>query len=176
MARVRKVSGNTAEAGLSSGGGFKNYPVGEYIGQIIDIKQDKLKSEANKGKEVNHVQFRFTEAGPDETLAGKKFTAFRVPEFTEWSSGTAAWLHFQFYKALGVTFPPKGEDGEVTYPDIDDMLGEEVGIQIGLEDTNRVDEATGGFTQRNTVVRFFPASDGVTVVAGAGGDEDGFTL
>lgn len=174
MARVRKVSGATAEAGLS-GGAFKNYPVGEYIGQIIDIKQDKIKSGNNKGKEVLHVQFKFTEAGPDESLVGKKFTAFRVPDFEEWASGSAAFLHFQFYKALGVTFPPKGEDGDVEYPDFDDMLGEEVGIQIGLEDTNKVDEETGEFTKRNAVVRFFPASDGVTVTE-AEGEDEGFTL
>lgn len=175
MARVRKVSGATAEAGLSSGT-FKNYPVGEYIGQIIDVKEGTFAKSGPNAKPSLNIQFKFTEA-PDESLVGKKFTAFRVPDFPEFASGSAAWLHFQIYKALGVVFPPKGEDGDVEYPDFDEMLGEEVGIQIGLEDTNKVDEATGEFTKRNSVVRFFPASDGITVPeGGAGDDSEGFTL
>lgn len=176
MARTIKANGDAA----NDTGRFKNYPVGEYIGEIIDVERTKFaKTGDNKNMDAMNVKVRFTEAGPGEQYVGKKFVAFRVPDEPEFASGAAAYRFYQFYKAVGVPFPGKGEEFDVELPEHEDLLGEEIGIELGLEDTNKEDpDNPGEFLKRNAVVRFFPASDGVKDTSGAGDgtDPDEFSL
>lgn len=183
MARTVTVSGDDAK---NSAGGFKAYPEGEYIGEIIDIKTvafAKSGAHADKAKyPANNIQFKFTEAGPGEEFVGKKFTAWQVPDFFAFASGKSAWLAYQFYKAAGVTFPEKG-NGEAELPDLEDLWGEEIGLRITREartDANgdTVTDDDGNTVYQNRVAAFFPASKGVKVTEGTAGPDDsaGFTL
>ena len=157
MAREIEVSGKTVTEAETSGNFV--YPEGEYIGTIIDVKPSKggfAKSGANEGKPALDIYVRFTESGTG-VGEGKKFVAFRNPDFPEFASGKAAWLFFQFYKALGVEFP-KGEDqASVELPDLEEIIGQDIGLRLGIE------KGTGQFegNDRNRVVAWFDASKGV---------------
>lgn len=183
MARTVGVSGADAKSAESTG--FKAYPEGEYIGEIIDVKSAafaKSGQHADKTKyPANNIQVKFTEAGPGEEFVGKKFTAWQVPDFPKFASGKSAWLFYQFYKATGVEFPEG--DGDVELPDLDDLYGEEIGIRISREEQQDAAGNTllgddGEPKYRNRVSAFFPASKGVKVTGGgeAAGAGGGFTL
>lgn len=169
MARTVSVSGEDAK-NSESAGSYKPYPDGNYIGEIIDVTTDTVKSEANKGLTRLNVKVKFTESNTGKGV-GKKFVAWGVPDFSKWKTGGVAFEFYQFYKALGVQFPEG--DGDVDLPDLEDLIGEEIGITL----------KTGGNLKgepRNEVDRFFPASKGVgdsVAVADDAADEgDDFTL
>lgn len=169
------VSGEDAKA---SSGVFKAYPEGEYVGEIIDVKQSAVKGGANKGKPTLEVQFKFTEAGPGDEFVGKKYKEFQVPLFGKWASGKSAFQFYQFFKALGVVFPEG--DGEVELPDIEDLWGQEVGIRLTREEKedgkgNKVTDDDGNQVYVNRTSGFFPASKGIKASAPADA-EGGFTL
>lgn len=180
MARTATVSGADAK---NSAGGFKAYPEGDYIGEIIDIKTVPFaKSGAHADKEkypANNIQVKFTEAGPGEEFVGKKFTAWQVPDFFKFASGKSAWLAYQFYKSVGVVFPEG--DGDVELPELDDLWGEEIGIRITREERTDKDgdpvlDDDGNPVYQNRVSAFFPPSKGVKVTGGSGEAESGFSL
>lgn len=157
MARTVHVSGDDAKA-AESGGSFL-WPAGDYIGEIIDVKEaEYAKQGANKGKPALNVKVRFTESGTGKGV-GKKFVAWQVPDFPKFASGSSAFLYYQFYKALGVVFPKEGEEGEVELPDLIDLLEQEIGLKLEIEPG----DAAKGYKDRNKVAGFFPASKGVEV-------------
>ncbi|MGB4581380.1 MAG: hypothetical protein WBI91_05905, partial [Coriobacteriia bacterium] len=130
MARTVEVSGEDAK---SSESGFPVYAKGEYIGEIIDVKNSvAAKQGLNAGKPAIDLKVRFTESSTGEGI-GKRFTVFRVPVFPEWASGSVAFLFYQFFKAVGVVFPEKGK-GAVELPDNEDLLGQEVGVILDIEE------------------------------------------
>jgi hypothetical protein len=165
MGRTVTVDGDDA----ASGGSFL-YPDGEYIGEIIDVQSAKdgyAKSGANKGKPAINVKFRWEEAQKDGHV-GKKFVAWQVPDFPKFASGSAAFLYFQFYKALGVVFPKEGESGEVELPDFDDILGQTIGVRLSVEEG----DVSKGYKDRNKVSAFFPPDKGITVTTEASEEFD----
>jgi hypothetical protein len=166
MARTATVSGDDVKA--AEGGGFKVYPAGDYIGEIIDVKAAKdgaAKQGPNKGKPALNVTIKFTESGTGEGV-GKKFIAWQVPDFDKWDSGSVAFLYFQFYKALGVVFPKAGESGEIELPDLVDIIGQEIGVTLNIQ------AATEKYAASNKVAKFFPASDGVKIAEPTEDDEE----
>lgn len=171
MAREVAVSGTDAKASESTG--FKPWPAGNYIGTIIDVKATtfgKAKT-GNAAKPALNVTVKFTDSNTGKG-EGKKFIAWRVPDFPKWESGSSAFLFYQFYKALGVVFPPDGEDGKVEIPDLEELLDQEIGITLKIEKDNKD-------VPRNEVAGFFAASKGVgESVATADDSElaDEFTL
>lgn len=172
----RTVSGVSAsEAKDAVSNKFPVYPAGEYVGEIVDIKQDSIKSAANKGKPTLNIQVKFTESSTGEGI-GKKFTAFGVPDFPRWASDKVAFLFYQFYKALGVEFPEKG--GDVELPDLDDLWGQEIGVRLTVEEKEingkTVTDDEGEPVLQNRVGGFFPASKGIKATAAV--DKDEFTL
>lgn len=176
MGRSVAVSGTDAVAAESSGSFV--YPAGEYIGEIIKVDETKFaKQGQHKDYNALNVKVRFTESGTG-VGEGKKFVAWNVPDFPKFASGKSAWLFYQLYKALGVVFPEG--DGDVDLPDFEDILEQEIGLRLEIEDSkNAAGEITG---KRNRVVGFFPAKNGVkeskAPAAGAAGAEDdpNFTL
>lgn len=168
MARTVNVSGSDAKA--SENGGFAPLPVGDYIATIVGTTDKAIKSEANKGLPTLDVQFKITES-PDETLIGKKYTAFGVPVFPAWKNGKSAFLFYQFFKAVGVEFPKEGESGDVELPENEDLWGEDIGITAKVEKDNQ------GKDRNN--FGFFPASRGLKAdakIASAAADDDEFVL
>lgn len=151
---------SSAEDAKNAEAGFPVFPAGQYIMQIIDVEPTKAAKPGGPNSDLDaiNVKFRITESGTGEGV-GKKFTAFRVPQFTKWASGGVAFLHYQFYKALGVVF----EDGDTELPDNEDLLEQEIGVTLKIGDNN-----SGG--KRNEVSSFFPASKGITAVAPVEGD------
>jgi hypothetical protein len=154
MGRTVTVNGDDAQ------GGTFVYPAGEYIGQIIDVQVAK-DGFAKKGAHADkkkypalNVKLKWVEA-PNENHVGKKFVAWQVPDFPTFASGSAAFLYFQFYKALGVVFPKAGESGDVELPDFEDIVGEEIGVRLTVQ------EATEQYKASNKVGGFFPAEDGI---------------
>ena len=147
MARIVKTNGADAEAT----GGFVAYPDGKYIAQITDVKEVKCAKEgANAKMNALEVQFKIVESNTGRDSG--KYTDFRVPDEAKFpSSDKVAFKFYQFYKALGVKFPEG--DGEVELPDLDDLIGEEIGLELSTRQYNgKVQNETKGF---------FPASKGV---------------
>lgn len=177
----RTITGvSEAEAKEAASSVFKAYPAGEYIAKIIGTKKTTVaNSGANKETPAINVELKFTEAGPGDAYVGKKFTAFRVPDAPKFASGKNAFLFFQFYKALGVSFAEDGGDTEL--PDYEDLWGEEIGVRLVQEQKedgkgNVVEDDEGNPVMVNRVAAFFPASKGVKVTTTADDDETGFTL
>lgn len=162
MGRTVSVSGDNAAA---SDSGFPVFPAGEYIALIMDFKPSPYgfaKVGANKGKPANNVSLKFIESGTGEGI-GKKFTAFRVPDFAEFASGSSAFQFYQFYKALGVVFPGKGETFDVDLPDEEDIIGSEIGVRLVIDD---------GDKPRNSVAGWFDPAKGVVESAASGNAGD----
>jgi hypothetical protein len=172
MARTVTVNGDDVKA--AEGGGFKVYPAGDYIGEIIDVKAAKdgvAKQGPNKGKPAINVTIKFTESGTGEGV-GKKFIAWQVPDFQTWASGSSAFLFFQFYKALGVVFPKAGESGEAELPDFVDIIGQEIGVTLKIDGETLNDDGSVKYAASNKVARFFLASEGVKVSEPTEADEE----
>jgi hypothetical protein len=169
MARTRTISGDDVKA--ADEGGFALYTDGDYIGQIIDVKEAPYaKQGANAGKPALNVTIRIIESSTGEGV-GKKFIAWQVPDFDKFASGSNAWLYFQFYKALGVVFPKAGESEDVDLPELIDIIDQEIGFHLTIQ------EASGNYKAKNQVSRFFPASDGIEAVdAPPSKDDEAFTL
>lgn len=169
MARTFKVDGTAAEE-AAQGGQFTPYPSGDYVGEIIDVKDSFAANSGPNRKPTINVTFRIVESGTGKGV-GKKFTAWRVPAFDKWASGKVAFQFYQFWKAVGVEFPKAGESAEVELPDNEDLMGELIGFELFIEDDNKGQP-------RNNVRRFFPASEGVrdsTPAATSNGDLDTVT-
>lgn len=174
MARSITVSGSDAKAAESTG--FKPWPAGNYIGTIIDVKETTIGKVGSKSpnakKPALNVTVKFTDSNTGKG-EGKKFIAWRVPDFTKWASGEGAFLFYQFYKALGVVFPPDGEDGDVDVPDLEELLDQEIGIALKIEKDDKG-------VSRNAVAGFFAASKGVGEPVATADDDadlaDEFTL
>lgn len=169
MARTRTVNGDDVKA--AEEGGFSLYSEGDYIGQIIDVKEVKFaKQGANADKDAFNVTIRIIESSTGEGV-GKKFIAWQVPDFDKFASGSNAWLYFQFYKSLGVVFPKAGESGDVDLPELEDILEQEIGFHLVIEEAS----AANNNKAKNKVSKFFSADEGVEVAAPKEAD-DKFTL
>lgn len=161
MGRTVAVKAKDAKSAVE-GGKFKPYPEGEYIAEIIDVEEPEggIKSGQNRGKPTLKVTMRFTDE--NEVGAGKKYIEWGVPLFTEWASGKSAFLFYQFFKAVGVEFP---EDGDVDLPDNDELLGEEIGVRLTVQDSNKLDPdfppEDEVYLKQNRTGGFFPASRGI---------------
>lgn len=165
MARTVVTSKSQAKAATA---GFTPIPDGDYIAEIVGTKDAKVKSEANKGKPTLDVDFRVVE-GSEE---GRKFKVFGVPMFTEWASGSVAFLFYQFFGALGIKFD---EDGETELPENEELWGQNVGVTAKSTYDKERD-------RYNTQYYFFDPAKGIKnppkAVGAAGSDdtEDEFDL
>jgi len=169
MSREVKVSGDEA---VNATKGFTPLKAGQYIGKIIDVKPGKFKGTNSKGQDKIEVQYKIIESGTGEGT-NRKLKDFNVPLQGAWLNGSSAFIFYQFFGALGVEFPKKGESATVTLPDDDELMGEEVGLNLTIEDSNKKDD-DGEWIKANKVAGYFPASKGLKVVVTA--DEDEFTL
>jgi len=169
MSREVPVSGDAA---VSATSGFTPLKAGQYIGKIIDVKPGTFKGANSKGQEKIEVQYKIIESGTGEGV-NRKIKDFNVPLQGEWLNGSSAFIFYQFFGALGVEFPKKGESGTVTLPDDDELMGEEIGLNITIEDSNKKDD-DDEWIKVNKVAGYFPASKGLKVVVTA--DENEFTL
>lgn len=179
MSRTVSVSGADAVE-AKSGGNFEVFAPGKFVATIIDVKEDVYKSVAHKGKPRLIVQFRIDDT-PHEDGAGKnrRLKTFNIPLFPKWASGSIAFQFYQFFGALGVEFPEDG--GDIDLPDDDDILGEQIGIFVKQEYSDK------GVLQ-NVVDGYFDAGDGPSeynpappkppkdAPAAAGGTNDDFDL
>ena len=160
---------NDQQAAKEATTGFKAYPAGDYIAEIIDVQESAVKTGANKGLATLSVQFRIVE--PEE-MAGKKFRDFGVPLFQKWSSGKAAFTHFQFFKNLSET--PVDFSGEtVELPDDEDLYEQTIGVRLKVEPKQDSDEL------QNRIGGYFNVSEGLKnppKLDGEGGDEGDFAL
>lgn len=168
MARTVNVSGSKAAEATA---GFPTIPAGKYIAKIVDVKEAKTEGKSNpvnKGLPVLVVRYKITESSNGEGV-GRQFTDFQVPLFKEWNTGSTAFTFYTFFKALGVEFPKKGEDGDVELPENEDIAGEEIGLVLGVE--QKFGAPKGETT--NKVKNYFAASDGLPEPKET---EDEFTL
>lgn len=154
MARSVKASGDAAAAT----GGFTPLPAGEYIMTITDVKKSTVgKSGENEKTPALDIEFKIAESGTG-TGVGRKFISFRQIDVPAFASGKSGFMFYQFYKALGVEFPKEGEDAEVELPDLQELLGEEVGVRLSKEPADEYNE-----NGSNRIKAYFPASKGLKV-------------
>lgn len=151
MGRTINVNKTAAQEALT---GPKALPEGKYIGTIISVKEEKFKTGNNVGKPRLVVQYKIIESGTGSG-EGRRITDFAVPLDPD---TTVAFRLYNFFGAIGVEF-----DGDtVDLPDNDDIQGEEIGLVIGQEeDRQGATDDQGNVIIRNTIKRYFKASEGV---------------
>lgn len=130
---ARKVSVSAQDVKDSKGKAFGPLPAGKYLMNIYAVTDDEFKNGPNKGREKISVQFQVAE--------GQKKANARIFQdvglFPRWapkngaSEGANNFLFYQFFKAVGVTIPEDG--GEIEIPDNDELTGEQVVIDLKVE-------------------------------------------
>lgn len=167
MARTVTIDGTKA---AESAGGFALLPEGDFIAEIISTKDGVYTSEKNNGVPKLELGFKIIEGHDD--FVGKKFRDFNIPMEGEWKNGSNAFMYYQFFEALGVKFPKKGEIADVELPENEEMWGMEIGV------TSKIKPDLKGVDRNN--FSYFHPSKGIKNVAaaGAGGSaaEDEFDL
>lgn len=168
MARIVSIDGTKA---AESAGGFALLPEGDWIAEIISTKDGVYKSEKNSGVPKLELGFKIIE-GPDE-FVGKKFKDFNIPMQGEWKNGTNAFMFYQFFEAVGVKFPKKGETADVELPDNEELWGVEIGV------TSKIKPDDKGIDRNNWT--YFHPSKGIKNPpkigeAGSADTEDEFDL
>lgn len=152
MGRTITVNKNAAAEATS---GPKALTPGRYIASIIGAKTEKFKSGNNVGKDRLVAQFKIGDESSTGEGAGRRISDFAIPLDPD---TTVAFKLYQFFGALGVNF----DADTVELPDNDDLLGEEIGLVIDVEEDNRgLKDDAGNPVLRNTIKRYFKASEGV---------------
>lgn len=132
MARSVTIDGTEASEANS---GFALLPEGDYLAEITGTKDGKYTSQANNGLDKLELQFKITE-GSDE-FVGKKFRDFNIPMQPKWKNDKVAFMFYQFFEAVGVKFPKKGEKADVDLPENEDLWGVEIGVTSKISPDNK---------------------------------------
>lgn len=128
MARIINVTGRAVSEAKG-----KPLPAGEYIAQIVDAEEGEYGSSSkNAGRPRLKLQMKILESGTGEGV-GRKITDWGLPLFPEWASGSVAFTFINFCKAMGIALPEGDEEFEVEFPDIDELMGQTVGIKVSVE-------------------------------------------
>lgn len=194
MARKVSVTKGAEEQAKSNSGVFKPLPAGKTINvSIFEAEETKIGKGLNEGVTGARMQFKVSEgqAGANRRLFQSVYDVERWAPKEPGKEGAVNFLFYQFYKALGVSFP---EDGEVELPEIDELVGEELAVKLKIvPDTYRYDKAVAewkaagekpedkpskGDFLTNEIKEFLPFDDDVAEAGDdvAADDEDEFDL
>lgn len=127
---MAKIKGTwSAEEAEKATATFEPLPAGDYLVEIIDSKDEKIKEGNQKGYTRRIWEFRVVESFDGENI-GRKIGGFTntVQLSTTWASGKTNFTFYQAHKAIGA------DDGE--FPDAGDDIETVLGVTYGYNPPN----------------------------------------
>ena len=151
---ARKVDVSAQDIKDRAGKEFPPLPAGKTLFNIYAIKESKYENGAQKGLPRLEIQFQVAQGQPRANA--RLFENFLdQPRWNPKPPKTEGSLNFHFhpfYEALGVVFPKDG--GEVELPDIEDIIGSQIVIDLKIEpDTYKFRKAVAEWQDEREAVQ-----------------------